>query len=482
MSNSQYLRNHIVRLLKSKSSRVSPSTTLLTLYYGDRLRVIEETEEFTKIALEDGKEGWIKGELKLSNQPLLSLAFIDVGQGDACLIETPCQKRIMVDGGENKLASRYLAKRFWHLTKSGETIPFDAFVITHGDADHFAGLSKLVLESANEKREGKQITVSTSRVFHNGLAKRSAKTSSGTRRKEIEMFGETVELENGETLVSELIEDIRSVPENDLNKHFQKWRKALEELEKRQPVQVQRIDSETSNVFHFIEDVSVEVLGPEIVKLADGSIGLPFLLTDNEKALDAGKTINGHSIVLRLTYGNVRILLSGDLNAQTEERLFKKHEQGQINLEAEVFKVPHHGSEDASLEFFRAVKPVVSIISAGDESAAKDYLHPRASILGAIGKAGRGEAPLVFVTDLNAFDRYVGPALLAKKSSGGYIPEKDAKMFYARERSAYGITHVRTDGETLFIARRGASTDKVEVYVYKVLGDGRVKSMKVDKL
>ena len=70
---------------------------------------------------------------------------------------------------------------------------------------------------------------------------------------------------------------------------------------------------------------------------------------------------------------------------------------------SEVFKVPHHGSADFSGAMFQAVSPVVSIVSSGDESAQKEYIHPRATLVGALGKWSRVPEPLIFVTELVAF-------------------------------------------------------------------------------
>ena len=93
-------------------------------------------------------------------------------------------------------------------------------------------------------------------------------------------------------------------------------------------------------------------------------------------------TINGHSVVLRLTYGGFRFLFSGDLNEEAELELVRAHEEGELNLRAEVLKAPHHGSHDFLPEFIKAASPVVSVVSSGDESPSKEYIHPRATLMG----------------------------------------------------------------------------------------------------
>ena len=65
--------------------------------------------------------------------------------------------------------------------------------------------------------------------------------------------------------------------------------------------------------------------------------------------------------------------------------------------------MPHHGSADFSGAFFQMVSPVVSVVSSGDESARKEYIHPRATLMGALGRYSRVAEPLVFVTELVAF-------------------------------------------------------------------------------
>ena len=61
----------------------------------------------------------------------LTLTVLDVGQGDAILLETP-EVRVLVDGGADATAARLLARRrIRHL---------DVVVGSHGDLDHVGGL------------------------------------------------------------------------------------------------------------------------------------------------------------------------------------------------------------------------------------------------------------------------------------------------------------------------------------------------------
>jgi beta-lactamase superfamily II metal-dependent hydrolase len=78
---------------------------------------------------------------------------------------------------------------------------------------------------------------------------------------------------------------------------------------------------------------------------------------------------------MRLDYGDFSMLLAGDAETQTEERMMNKSEE----LTAKILKVGHHGSKYASSEnFLKAVKPEVALISDAD---ANRYGHPAQATL-----------------------------------------------------------------------------------------------------
>lgn len=74
----------------------------------------------------------------------LKIYFIDVGQGDSCLIITPNNKKILIDGGEGnpKILLSYLLDR--------RIKTLDYVMISHFDSDHCNGLTE-VLENLNVK-------------------------------------------------------------------------------------------------------------------------------------------------------------------------------------------------------------------------------------------------------------------------------------------------------------------------------------------
>lgn len=185
--------------------------------------------------------------------------------------------------------------------------------------------------------------------------------------------------------------------------------------------------------------------------------------------------------MLRLKYGDFSYLLAGDLNDQSSRSLMRAAAAGTTELRSEVFKAPHHGSADFSAKFLEAVSPVVSVISSGDESERKEYIHPRATLVGALGKYSRLEEPLIFVTEMVAFfkaEGYLEPE--GHKVQGGVlVPDPKARpKFLAFSRTAFGIVKTRTDGRRLLIYTNSGQADLKEVYAYKMTS-GQLKPVRV---
>ena len=77
------------------------------------------------------------------------------------------------------------------------------------------------------------------------------------------------------------------------------------------------------------------------------------------------KDVNNDSLVLKLTYGDLRILFTGDIERKVELLLV---ELGK-DLRAEIVKVPHHGSKtSSSAEFLNAVRPQYAVFSLGQRN------------------------------------------------------------------------------------------------------------------
>ena len=79
--------------------------------------------------------------------------------------------------------------------------------------------------------------------------------------------------------------------------------------------------------------------------------------------MDANK--NADSLVIKLSYGEVDILFTGDIEAEGETRLITSLQ----DLRSEILKVPHHGSRtSSSAQFIDAVQPRFAIYSLGQRN------------------------------------------------------------------------------------------------------------------
>jgi beta-lactamase superfamily II metal-dependent hydrolase len=483
------------------------------LGWGDRVEVEEENDEHIRIKTtkflekSDGSiepvptSGFIVPSASSGIEPdevvapkeeagVLKVDFVDVQQGDASAIETPSGQVVLVDGGNNQLFARYLASRYRD-TSENEPRDVECIVVTHGDADHFSGLVD-IQESEGHDLEYKRFFMRPRRVYHNGLVKRPSSVA------EKDSFGESVEV-GEKRIITELETDLLEVEDSKMNQYFLKWKETLAAYKRREEgaIEFRRLAKGDDDAFDFLEDegLKVEVLGP-ILAREDGVEGLRFLGEpekgprighhsledfhgDRFSGISASHTINGHSVVLRLTYGAFHFLFAGDLNEEAEIELLRAHENEDIDLRSEVLKAPHHGSDDFLPEFVGAIAPMVSVISSGDESARTEYIHPRATLVGALGKHSRAAEPIIFVTELVAFfkaEGFLRPEFHKLAEEGTPLfedgqPVVDNKAeergrFFAFSRAAFGLVMVRTDGERLLVYTNSGRTDLKEAYAF----------------
>jgi beta-lactamase superfamily II metal-dependent hydrolase len=432
------------------------------LFWGDQVAITGYRSGWSKLRIGKDETVFARGKVPVRKEALLKVYFIDVGQGDAALVETPDNKRLLIDAGEEKFLARYLAKKF---SDEGH-VHFDAIVITHGDADHFAGLPILVAADQNAR---KPVVVTADRVLHNGLVKLG-------KAKEAEKFGKT-RSRAGQKYVIDLFDDPRAIAKRRGNRPFRRWAQALDELERRnRKLEIRRAHADMANPLAALSKTTdFAVLGP-ITQKVGAVAALPFLRVNG--SYSSSHTINGNSVVLKVSHGPWRFLFSGDLNRESEEVLLRRHGQ---SLRSEVLKVPHHGSADFGDEFLAMVAPLVSVVSTGSTSRRTEYLHPRANLMAALGAAGRrsapeskGAHPIVFVTRLAGAFEYQGPAIALQLDrdhqprvlNGKLVPDADRPWFYALTRENYGIVHVRCDKERMLVVRRGSRAE-TEPYAFR---------------
>ena len=122
---------------------------------------------------------------------------------------------------------------------------------------------------------------------------------------------------------------------------------------------------------------------------------------------------NNASVVLRLTYGAVSFLLTGDIAGDAEEYLAAT---AGGRLRSDVLKVSHHGSKSSTTAgFLRAAAPLSAAVSAGRDNS---YGHPHAEVMGRLEAAvGAGR---VFLTARDGTIEYIsdGVGLWVKTHPG----------------------------------------------------------------
>ncbi|MGQ9483362.1 MBL fold metallo-hydrolase [Chloroflexus sp.] len=93
--------------------------------------------------------------------------------------------------------------------------------------------------------------------------------------------------------------------------------------------------------------------------------------------------LNNTSVVLRLAYGHVSFLFTGDVEAAAELDMLSTVRD---RLKATILKVAHHGSHTSSTaEFLAAVQPRIAVYSAGRDN---NYGHPHRETIQALQRVG----------------------------------------------------------------------------------------------
>ena len=122
-------------------------------------------------------------------------------------------------------------------------------------------------------------------------------------------------------------------------------------------IKTQSLDEETPP--QMINGVEIWVLNPPVWNLTQRK---------NQNLLD----LNNSSLVLKLRFKNVSVLLVGDIGKEAEGRMLRKG----YPLRADILKIPHHGSSSSSSSsFLERVKPAYAILGVGERNIGR-LPHP----------------------------------------------------------------------------------------------------------
>jgi beta-lactamase superfamily II metal-dependent hydrolase len=443
--------------------------------WGDWLSIEEETDDgWAKVKW--GKERyWIRQSECQDKRPL-EVVFVDVGQGDGCLLVTPDlppdEKVFIIDAGQARNMYSFISWRFGKLKKR---FNFHAAVVTHPDQDHYKGFQKLL----------DQELFSFDKFYHNGIAE----------REDADVLGPSDASGRYLTDIMATDADIRALYSDAAVRGRKIYPKLIHAaLTNGRVGEVEMLSTAHGTQeggrswvpgFSPLEnsELTIEILGPVVepdgqghprLRWFGGAIGL------GDK--DVGKTKNGHSVLLRLGYRDFTLLFGGDLNRPAEDFLLRYYggltegdpladgvAQAQTRLRSDAMKSCHHGSADVTDEFLQAVQPFAFVVSSGDEES---HVHPRPDLLGRLGRHGRGDAPLVLCTEILRSSRELedqkqlrrlqrldalieDPATSAEDRKAHRLERADIQKDLAKRNvEVYGAITLRTDGRNLVVAFR----------------------------
>ncbi len=525
-----YFVNDVDVVLRLAPKETTTKNAANHLILGDYVGYLgEENGDWIKVRSR-GKTGWLKKGW-ITDQRMLEINFVDIGQGDGCHIVTPDDEIILIDAGEGKgfdgnsgdNMSRFLNWRY-NLryrkvvgvdgvteTTDGVKPPkeIDYAIISHPDLDHYYGFHSIF---SNPK-------FSIKKICHNGIVERALqgadakkwmydlgrKVPTTTRQKVYHLWDTVLTNEEMHTLLDK---------QSGSRKYYLKTLLAARENNPNITFEFLDISKECLDHFKESNDLQLKILAPITEKVTfQGEERECLIKLGNE-----GETKNGHSIVFKMTYGNLNVLLGGDLNTKSQDyiaqyytgdstkmsdleeviytleqelastnsdsltvekrrelkqdlAIHKEHLDLIISKTKKVFqcdiaKACHHGASDVLDSFLKAIHPIATIISSGDNES---HSHPRPDALGAFGRNSRGKRPLLFSTELaRSTQEFSYPikfyALLKKleerMNASTTKKERDhyeLRMNRLRDSNVakYGMITVRTDGkDTVIIAQK----------------------------
>ncbi|MFT7580494.1 MAG: competence protein ComEC [Myxococcota bacterium] len=253
--------------------------------------------------------------------------FVDVGQGQAVLVEFPCGAALIDTGGESddyhkfygdKELTRYLEAFFARRKDLNNTI--DLMVLTHPHKDHSRGAESFFTKSPFAFKN----------IVTNGQ-------------------------ETGSGLEGQLAAHVYAGDRKDV-----KLRKVT-----------------TDDVYNG--GVTDAVIDPIACKTGDPTIHalwgeVPFNPGWNKGAF---RNENNHSVVLRIIYGKTSVIFMGDMEREGIEEFLRTH--GPEDLRSDVWQISHHGADNGTTEpLAYTIEPQIAVLPMGNsrrKSAFSAYRH-----------------------------------------------------------------------------------------------------------
>jgi beta-lactamase superfamily II metal-dependent hydrolase len=264
-----------------------------------------------------------------SEQDVMYAHIVDVGQGNAALLEFPCGAMLIDAGGQNDATTErlldYLDEFFARRDDLRNTL--EGIIITHNHVDHTRALREVV-ERFNVLR-----------VIENG-ARGKSRDMGDTDVKWVNTRAD----ETGSPQVTD-VDDAQ-------------------------------IDGQSGYTDNKIDPLQCPGTDPLITIMSADIAANPGW--PRRDFVDK----NNHSVVVRVDYGAASLLFTGDLEEPAIETMVDFYD-GTSALDVDVYHVGHHGSHNGTTEsLMRAMSPRLALISMSEWSdhdawTAWEYGHPR---------------------------------------------------------------------------------------------------------
>jgi competence protein ComEC len=111
---------------------------------------------------------------------------------------------------------------------------------------------------------------------------------------------------------------------------------------------------------------------PQMTHGVQLSILNPPVMKESYMLSQTPSLVNNQSLVMKIQFKQIAILLTGDIEHEAEYRIMRKG----LPIKADLLKIPHHGSASSSTQaFLERVKPSYAILSAGERNIGR-LPHP----------------------------------------------------------------------------------------------------------
>jgi competence protein ComEC len=262
----------------------------------------------------------------------VTIAFLDVGQGDCIFIHTPNGRNVLIDAGEGPNPENPFARS--HDAGREVVLPFlrahgvrrlDAIVLSHPHSDHGGGLETLLAAEDIEVGAFYDAGIKTAAKFYKNVLRRlEEKHPNAAYHTVLEYIGDPAKEE------SKFRTDYRLIP---------------------------------------------EMIGKDIL---EGDPSAQLLILGPVQVNTQRSFANDNSIFCLLRAGNVTVTFTGDAEPGLLSDMFRLYGE---NLRTLVMKAPHHGSRFAVHEgLYRAASPRYVVFQV---SATNTYGHPHKDQVGA---------------------------------------------------------------------------------------------------